>query len=84
VKTLNPWVEVLPSGFRKSFLGFSNIFRSSRVEVLPVATEVHSTPSRRPSLLYKATVRPVAHCGPRCRVRRDSTALPVSDDGLAA
>jgi hypothetical protein len=84
VKTLNPWVEVLPSGFRKTFLCFSNIFRSSRVEVLPVATEVRSTPSRRPSLLFKATVRPVAYCGPRCRVRRDSTVFPVSNDGLAA
>jgi hypothetical protein len=49
-----------------------------------VATEVRSTPSRRPSLLFEATVRPVACCGPRCRVRRDSTVFPVFCDGLAA
>jgi hypothetical protein len=50
-----------------------------------VATEVlRSTPSQRPSRLLKATVRPVAYCGPRCRVRRDSTVFPVFNDGLAA
>jgi hypothetical protein len=85
VKTLEPWVEVLPSGFQRTFLCFSNFFRSSRVEVLPVAHEVlRSTPSQRPTRLLKATVRPVAHCGPRCRVRRDSTVFPVFNGGIAA
>jgi hypothetical protein len=84
VKTLNPWVEVLPSGFQRTFSVLFELFRSSRVEVLPVATEVLRTPSQRPSLLLKATVRPVAYCGPRCRVRRDSTVFPVFYDGLAA
>jgi hypothetical protein len=50
-----------------------------------VASEVlRSTPSQRPPRLLKATVRPVAYCGPRCRVRRDSTVFPVFYDGLAA
>jgi hypothetical protein len=82
-----------------------NSFRASRVEVLPVASEVLRTqPSQRPTRLLKApqcfrphsaepassaapqgsTVRPVAYCGPRCRVRRDSTVFPVFYDGLAA
>jgi hypothetical protein len=84
VKTLDPWVEVLPSGFQRTFCVLFELFRSSRVEVLPVATEVLRTPSQRPSRLLKATVRPVAYCGPRCRVRRDSTVFPVFYDGLAA
>jgi hypothetical protein len=50
-----------------------------------VATEVlRSTPSQRPSRLLKATVQPVAYCGPRCQVRRDSTVFPVLNDGIAA
>jgi hypothetical protein len=42
---------------------------------------------RLPRLLRRprrSTVRPVAYCGPRCRVRRDSTVFPVFYDGLAA
>jgi hypothetical protein len=76
VKTLGSLGRGTPQRLPKDFLCFSNFFRSSRVEVLPVATEVlRTSPSRRPPRLLKATVRPVATCGPRCRVRRDSTVL---------
>jgi hypothetical protein len=50
-----------------------------------VASEVlRASPSQRPPRLLKATVRPVAQCGPWCRVRRDSALFPVFYDGLAA
>jgi hypothetical protein len=78
VKTLEPWVEVLPSGFQRTFCASLNSFRSSRVEVLPVASEVLRTAEPASTAAPQGNVRPVAQCGPRCRVRRDSTVFPVS------
>jgi hypothetical protein len=84
VKTLEPWVEVLPSGFQRTFCASLNSFRSSRVEVLPVASEVLRTAEPASTAAPQGNVRPVAQCGPRCRVRRDSALVYVSYDGIAA
>jgi hypothetical protein len=72
---VDPWVEVLPSGFQRTFCAFPNFFRSSRVEVLPVASEVlRTSPSQRPPRLLKAT------CGrsPRAAPGVESGAIPPS------
>jgi hypothetical protein len=73
-----------PQRLPKDFLCFLNSFRSSRVEVLPVASEVLRTAEPASTAAPQGYVRPVAQCGPRCRVRRDSTVFPVFYDGLAA
>jgi hypothetical protein len=84
VKTLEPWVEVLPSGFQRTLCASLNSFRSSRVEVLPVASEVLRTAEPASTAAPQGNVRPVAQCGPRCRVRRDSALFYVFYDGIAA
>jgi hypothetical protein len=49
-----------------------------------VASEVLRIAEPASTAAPQGNVRPVAQCGPWCRVRRDSTIFPVFYDGLAA